>query len=73
MFFSRKEAILQELRALQIHGALFYDIAYTYTDQLNAKLESARISGEMIYPNAQTGDRVFIEKIANLVMRVEKL
>ena len=73
MFFSRKEAILHELHALQIHGALFYDIVYTYTDQLDPKRESARIGGEMIYPNAQAGDRVFIEKIANLVMRVEKL
>jgi hypothetical protein len=73
VLFSRKEAILHELRALRIHGALFYDIVYTYADQLDPRRESARISDQMIYPNAQEGDRVFVEKIANVVMRVEKL
>ena len=73
MLFSRKEAILQELRAIRIHGTPFYDIVYTYTEQLDPRPESARISEQLIYPNAQAGDRVLIEKIANTVMRVEKL
>jgi hypothetical protein len=73
MLFSRKEAILRELRPLTIHGSPFYDIVYEYTEQLDPRPESARISGEMIYPNAQPGDRVFVEKIASVVTRVEKL
>ena len=73
MLYSRKEAILNDLRATSIHGSAFYDIVFTYTEQLDPRPDLARIGSEMIYPNAQAGDRVFIERIANVVVRVEKL
>ncbi len=72
MLFSRKEGVPRNLRAIQIHGAAFYDIVFTVAESA-AAMESARIGGEMIYANARPGDRVAIEKIANVVMRVEKL
>ncbi len=73
VLFSRREAVLVELRAIEIHGAAFYDIVFTVTVPAEAQPESARIGGEMIYPNAQVGDRILVEKIANVVARVEKL
>ena len=73
MFFSRKEATLLEIHALAIHGSPYYDILYAYTYELDPKPQAARIGGEMIYPNAQPGDRVLVEKVANVVLRVEKL
>ena len=73
MLFSRKDAVLEQLSAVQIHGAPFYDIVYRYAEPPDSRAEQARVPGELIYPNAQAGDRVFIEKIANTVMRVEKL
>ena len=73
MLYSKKEAILKDLRGLTIHGMQFFDIVYEYTEQLDPRPEHARIGGEMIYPNAQPGDRVFVERIANVVTRVEKL
>ena len=73
MLYSKKEAILLELRELTIHGSPFFDIVYEYTEQLDPRPERARIGGEMIYPQAHPGDRVFVEKIANVVTRVEKL
>ena len=73
MLYSKKEAILLELRAILIHGMPFYDIVYEYTEQLDPRPEKARIGGEMIYPNARPGDRVFVERIDRVVTRVEKL
>jgi hypothetical protein len=73
MLFSRREAILHELRAIEIHGAAFYDIVFTAVEPVGARAESARIGGEMIYANAQIGDRIVVEKIANVVARVDKL
>jgi len=73
VFFSRKEATLLEIRGLLIHGSPFYDILYAYAEELDPKPQAARIGAEMIYPNAQPGDRVFVERVANVVTRVEKL
>jgi len=73
VLFSRKEAVLVELRAIEIHGAAFYDIVFTVTETAGARPESARIGGEMMYANARVGDRILVEKIANVVARVEKL
>lgn len=73
MFFSRKEATLLEIHALAIHGSPYYDILYAYTEELDPQPQGARIGGEMIYPGAQPGDRVLVERVANVVMRVEKL
>lgn len=73
MIFSRKEATLLEIHGLAIHGSPYYDILYAYTAELDPQPQEARIGAEMIYPNAQPGDRVMVERVANVVMRVEKL
>ncbi len=65
--------MLQQLRAIEIHGAAFYDIVFRAVEPAGVQPETARIGGEMIYPNAQAGDRIMVEKIANVVTRVEKL
>ena len=72
MLFSQREAIPQEFCAIQIQGAPFYDIIYIYTEPRDARLQFARICGQLIHTNPGPGDRVFIEKIA-IVTRVEKL
>ena len=73
VLFSRKEAILRDLRAIEIHGARFCDLLFTPAETPGAPPESARIGAEMIYASPQAGDRVMVEKIANVVTRVDKL
>ena len=73
MFLTRKEATLLEIHALSIHGSPYFDILYAYTEELDPKPQDARIGGEMIYPGAQPGDHVLVERVANVVTRVEKL
>ncbi|MFQ5663502.1 MAG: hypothetical protein ACE5HL_06700 [Terriglobia bacterium] len=73
MLYSRKEAVIEHLRALSIHGLPFFDVYYKYTEELDARPQLARVQGEMVYPTIQAGDRVLVEKIANTVMRIEKL
>ena len=72
VLFSRKDAVLSDLRAIEIHGLRFYDILYS-AGEPGAAPESARIGAEMIYANPRAGDRVMIERVANVVMRVDKL
>ncbi len=73
VLFSRKEAVLEQLRAIQIHGAPFYDIVFTSIEAPDSGPQAVRIGSEMIYAKARVGDRVMIEQIANIVTRVEKL
>ena len=73
MLYSRKEATIKYLRALNIHGLPFFDVYYKYTEPLDAPTQLARVQGEMVYPTIQPGDRVLVEKVANTVMRIEKL
>jgi len=73
MIFSRKDATLEDVRPLQIHGSMYFDIVYRYREPADSRAENARIGAEMIYPNAQPGDVVMVEKVANTVMRVERL
>lgn len=73
MLYSRKEAIIKHRRAVNLHGLPFFDVFYKYTYVLDARTELARVAGEMTYPGMQGGDRVLVEKIANTVMRIEKL
>ena len=73
MLYSRKEATIEHLRILNLHGLPFFDIYYKYTDELDPKTQLARVQGEMVSSGIQVGDRVLVEKIARTVMRVEKL
>ncbi len=73
MIFSRRDATLESVRLLEIHGSPYCDIVYRYREPQDARSEQARVGAEMIYPNAQPGDVVMVEKIANTVMKVEKL
>jgi hypothetical protein len=73
VFFAHKEAVLQQLRALEIHGLRFYDIVFTCTEPPGAGPEAARVGSEMIYAGAQPGDRILVEKIANVGSRGQKL
>jgi hypothetical protein len=73
VLFSRKEAILRDLRTIEIHGARFYDILFSFAETPDTQPESGRIGAEMIYAHPRAGDRVMIEQVANVVTRVEKL
>ncbi len=73
VLFSRKEAILEELLAVEIHGARFYDILFSFPETPGTPPELDRVGAEMIYAHPRAGDRVIVEKVANVVMRVEKL
>lgn len=73
MLYSKKAAVIERLSVLSIHGLPFFDVYYKYTEEPDAPTELARVQGEMVYPDIQVGHRVLVEKVANTVMRIEKL
>jgi len=73
LLYSKEEAIIEHLRALSIHSLPFFDVVIRYTEPPDARPELARVQGELISSGLQAGDRVLLEKVANTVMRIEKL
>ncbi|MFQ5724682.1 MAG: hypothetical protein ACE5G6_09325, partial [Terriglobia bacterium] len=67
MLYSKKEATIEHLRAVDLHGLPFFDVYYKYTDEADAETQLARVQGEMVYSRLQVGDRVLVEKIADTV------
>lgn len=73
MFYSKKEAVIEHLREVSLQGLPFYDVYYRYTEELDPKTQLARVQEEMVYSGIRVDDRVLVEKIAQTVMRIEKL
>ena len=73
MLYARKEAVIERLQAVSIHGLPFYDVYFRYTDKPDLPTRFARVQGEMMPPGIQVGDRVLVESIENTVMRIDKL
>jgi hypothetical protein len=61
----KKEATLQQVRLIDIHGTRFYDIAYTH-DDTPAQVRSARIGVEEAYADPQPGDAITVSYLMNV-------
>jgi hypothetical protein len=60
-----KDATLQDVRLIDIHGTRFYDIVYTHEGE-QGMARTARIGVEDAYPNPQPGDATRISYLMNV-------
>jgi hypothetical protein len=67
----RKEAVLLDIRLIDIHGTRFYDIVYAHTDTPTQQ-RSARIGIEDGYANPQPGDQISVGYLMNVVTGMHK-
>jgi hypothetical protein len=65
-----KEAVIQQLQLLDIHGTYFYDLVYAHSDDQQPR--RARIGKEDIYENPQVGDAVKVFYTMNVVTSVQR-
>jgi hypothetical protein len=65
-----KDAVLMQLRLLDIHGTFYYDIIYAHTDDRQSR--TARIGKEDIYENPQPGDEVRVLYTMNVVTGIQR-
>jgi hypothetical protein len=78
-----KDAVLQQVQFVDIHGTHYCDIVYTHGSdpqdspdspdkQHNEPLHKARIGKEDIYANPQPGDAVRVNYLMNVVTSVQR-
>jgi hypothetical protein len=66
-----REATIQHIQAVDIHGTIFYDVIYTHADDERTP-RRARVGQESIYAGARPGDQVRVSYLMNVVTGVER-
>ena len=67
-----KDATVQQVQIVDIHGTRFYDLAYTHDDAPEA-VRTARIGVESVYANPRPGDHVRVSYVMNVVIGIAAL
>jgi hypothetical protein len=65
-----REAVLKQVRFVDIHGTVYCDIEYAHT--ADGEPRSARIGKDDIYANPQAGDTVQVRYMMNVVTDVQR-
>lgn len=66
-----EEAVIRAVQPYDLHGVRWYRIAYV-SDAAPDRVQEARLSWDVIYPDPQPGDRVRIRKLLGIIDRIEK-
>ena len=61
-----KDATLQTVRLIDIHGTRFYDVEFTH-DDAPGQLHAARVGLESAYAEPRPGDQIRISYLMNVV------
>ncbi len=67
----KKQATLQSVQLVDIHGTRFYDLGYTH-DDAPTQLRSARIGPEAIYEGPQPGDAIIVSYLMNVAISIAR-
>jgi hypothetical protein len=64
-----KEAIVVDVRPLDVHGVGYVDLTVAYRDR---STESARLGRESLPEDLEQGERVIVRSAANMIVAVER-
>ncbi|MEI7771303.1 MAG: hypothetical protein WCI67_15035 [Chloroflexales bacterium] len=67
-----REATIQAIQAVDIHGTVFYDLLYAHAGEAGQP-RRARVGQESIYAGARAGDAVRVSYLMNVVTQLERL
>jgi hypothetical protein len=73
MLKGSREAVVQRLQPISIHGQLSYDLAYTFADEPDSQPRIARVGPEALPRGLQAGDRVRLDFLVGVVTAVHRV
>jgi hypothetical protein len=73
MLKGSREAIVQRLQPISIHGQLSYDVLYTFADEPESQARVARVGPEAMDQGLQPGDRVSLNFLVGVVTSIRKV
>jgi hypothetical protein len=65
-----RNAVIEAVRPLDIHGTIYYDLVYTHDDE--AQPRQARLGAESLYSEIAPGDRVLVRYLMNVATTIER-
>jgi hypothetical protein len=72
MLKGSRDAVLQRLQPISIHGQLSYDVSYTFADEPDSQPRVARVGPEALDTGLEPGDRVRLDFLVGVVTAVHK-
>jgi hypothetical protein len=73
MLKGSREAVVQRLQPISIHGQLSYDVAYTFADEPESQPRIARVGPEALPAGVQAGDRVRLDFLVGVVTAIHRV
>jgi hypothetical protein len=64
-----EEAVVLEVKSLDIHGVKYYDLAVGFPDR---SVQQARLGAESVPDDLEKGDRILAIRVANMVISVRR-
>jgi hypothetical protein len=73
MLKGTREGILKKVQRVSIHGQVSLDLFFTDPDDPDGQMHLARMGPEAIGPNIEPGDRIRLEYLVGVPVKVERV
>ena len=64
-----EEAVILEVKALDIHGVRYFDLAVGFPDR---SVQQTRLGAESVPEDLEKGDRILATRVANMVLSIRR-
>ncbi len=73
MLKGTREGILKKVQRVSIHGQVSLDLFFTDPEDPDGQMHLARMGPEAIEPNIEPGDRIRLEYLVGVPVKVERI
>lgn len=73
MLKGTRDGILKRLQPVSIHGQISMDVFFTNVDEPDGQIHVARLGPEAIAGNVEPGDRIQLEYLVGVAVKVTRV
>jgi hypothetical protein len=73
MLKGTREGILKRIQPLSIHGQVSWDVFFTDVEDPDGQIHSARLGPESVARNVEPGDRIKVEYLVGVAIKVTRV
>ena len=73
MLKGTRDGILKKVQPVSIHGQISWDVLFTDVDDPDGQVTVARIGPEAVAGNIEPGDRIQVEYLVGVAIRVSRV
>jgi hypothetical protein len=73
MLKGTRDGILKRIQPISIHGQISWDITFTTVDDPEGQIHLARIGPEAVTGNIEPGDRIQVEYLVGVPVKVTRV